>query len=139
MSGSEAAEGLAAANVAPEHVDRPVATGPLDDVLGGAALSGAGDKAGAQRMRREALAPSACEENMAHSRCVQTAVEQPALETRQEFIGKERRSWWPLGKMAQRREGRTKETGVKASPNGAERTREVAQASPLAAKPKWLN
>ena len=54
------------------------------------------------------------------------------LEMHQEVIETERR-WWPLGKLAQHRDGCTKE------PSGAEKSREVALSEPAAAKPKWLN
>ena len=57
------------------------------------------------------------------------------LEMHREEIGEERRSWWPLRKLAQHRDGSTKES----FPFGPEKSREVALSEPAAAKPKWLN
>ena len=56
------------------------------------------------------------------------------LEMHQEVI-REGAKWWPLGKLAQHRDGSTKES----FPSGAEKSREVALSEPAAAKPKWLN
>ena len=56
----------------------------------------------------------------------------PRIFGNQEVIEKEQR-WWPLGKLAQHREGSTKEIGVKPFPSAAAK---VARAGPVAAKPK---
>lgn len=78
VAGGARGKGLAGADVAAQHLDRRVAAHALDQMLGRAGLRGAGDKAGPQRMGGERRLADAGDEDMAHARCLEAAVEQAA-------------------------------------------------------------